>query len=66
MIAAVLLAVATDCISINKLSSFFEKSEPIPRLERGTMKRESWLAAAISLLILAAAVFREAYMIFQI
>ncbi|MFP4199398.1 MAG: hypothetical protein ACLFSO_07385 [Halanaerobium sp.] len=66
MMAAVLLAVATDCISINKSSSFFDKSEPISRLERGTMKRKNWLAVAISLLILAAAVFREAYMIFQI
>lgn len=66
MMAAVLLAVATDCISINKSNSFFEKSEPIPRLKRGKMKPENWLAAAVSILILAAAAFREAYMIFQL
>ena len=66
MMAAVLLAVATDCISINRSSSFFKKAEPISQHERGKMQKENWLAAAISLLILAAAVFREAYMIFQL
>ena len=66
MMAAVLLAVATDCISINRSNSFFEKSEPIPKFKRGKMEKENWLAVAISILILAAAAFREAYMIFQL
>lgn len=66
MMAAVLLAVATDCISINSSNSFFEKSEPVLKFKRGKMKKENWLAAFISILILAAAAFREAYMIFQL
>lgn len=66
MMAAVLLAVATDCISRNRSNSFFEKSEPIPRAARETMQKENWAAVLISILILATAAYREAYMIFQI
>lgn len=66
MMAAVLLAVATDCIAVNKSESFWQKSQPIVKAERQSMKKSNWMAVVISLLILAAAAFREAYMIFQL
>jgi hypothetical protein len=66
MMAAVLLAVAADCIAVNKSESFWKKSQPIVKAERQSMKKSNWMAVVISLLILAAAAFREAYMIFQL
>ena len=66
IMAAVLLAVATDQISINKSESFFQKSEKVTKSERGKMKPNNWLAVIISILILAAAALREAYMIFKL
>lgn len=66
MMAAVLLAVATDQIAINKSESFFQKSETVAKSERRKMKPKNWLAVIISILILAAAALREAYMIFEL
>lgn len=64
MMAAVLLAVATDQIAINKSESFFQRSETVAESERPKLKKKNWLAVIISFLILAAAALREAYMIF--
>ncbi|RCW54620.1 MULTISPECIES: hypothetical protein [Halanaerobium] len=65
MMAAVLLAVATDKIAINKSESFLKKSEAVPKSERDKLKKKNYFAIIISFLILAAAAWREAYMIFQ-
>jgi len=65
MMAAVLLAVATDQIAINKSESFFQKSETVAKSKRAKLKGRNWLAVIISILILAAAALREAYMIFE-
>ncbi len=64
MMAAVLFAVATNTISINKSETFRTPSKKVPRAERG-MKKDQWIAVVIALLILAAAAFREAYMIME-
>ncbi|MGP3777845.1 hypothetical protein ACTWKD_03350 [Halanaerobium saccharolyticum] len=66
MMAAVLLAVATDQIAINKSESFFQKSETVAKSKRARLKGRNWLAVIISILILAAAALREAYMIFEL
>jgi hypothetical protein len=66
MMAAVLLAVATDKIAINKSESFLKKSEAVPKSERDKLKKKNYFAIIISFLILAAAALREAYMIFQL
>lgn len=63
MMAAVLLAVATNSISVNKSNSFFSKSKPIPKDERVHLKKEQWVAICIAILLLAGAAFWEAYMI---
>ena len=65
MMAAVLFAVATNTISINKSETFFSSSKKVPRAERG-MKKDQWIAVGVALLILAAAAFREAYMIMEV
>ena len=64
MMAAVLFAVATNTISFNKSETFFTPSKKVPRAER-SMKKEQWIAMSVALLILAAAAFREAYMIME-
>lgn len=63
MMAATLLAVATDNISANYSDNFFSSSNPVPADRRAPMTRERWIAVATSLAILALAVFREAYLI---
>lgn len=65
MMAAVLLAVATDKIAINKSESFVEKSVTVAESERGKLTKKNWIAIIVSFLILAAAALREAYMIFS-
>ena len=65
MMAAVLFAVATCTISINKSETFSSSSKKVPRAERG-MKKDQWIAVGVALLILAAAAFREAYMIMDV
>ncbi|MFO7731521.1 MAG: hypothetical protein R6V86_12250 [Spirochaetia bacterium] len=65
MAAAVLLAVATNSISINRSTTFRTPSKPVPKQERSSLQTEQWVAVAISVLILAGAAFREAYMIMQ-
>ncbi len=64
MMAAVLFAVATNTISINKSETFFSSSKKVPRAERG-MKKDQWIAVGVAFLILAAAAFREAFMIME-
>jgi len=63
MMAGVLLAVATNSISINKSKSFFSKSKPVPKDERMPLKKEQRIALGIAILILFGAALREAYMI---
>ena len=63
MMAGVLLAVATNSISVNKSEDFFSKSEPIPKDERVPLKKEQWVAVCIAIILLAGAALREAYMI---
>ena len=66
MMAAVLLAVATNTISINKSETFFTPSKPIPKDKRVPLKKDQWIAVGIAFLILTAAAFREAYMIISL
>lgn len=65
MAAAVLLAVATNSISANRSETFRSSSTPVPKLERSSLKPEQWIAVAVSILILATAALREAYMVMQ-
>lgn len=66
MMAVVLLAVATNTISVNKSESFFSKSRPIPEDERSHLEKEQWVAVSVSILLLAGAALREAYMIINL
>ncbi|MDZ7794862.1 MAG: hypothetical protein U5P10_14580 [Spirochaetia bacterium] len=66
MAAAVLLAVATNSISANHSETFRTPSKPVPRQDRSSLKTEQWLAVTLSVLILAGAAFREAYMVMQV
>ncbi|MFW5890897.1 MAG: hypothetical protein ACOCUI_01605 [bacterium] len=66
MMAATLLAVSTNSISVNKSESFSSKSKPIPKNERNSLKKEQWTAIGIAVLILAVAALREAYMIVKL
>ena len=66
MAAAVLFAVATNSISANHSGTFRSPSKPVPRQDRSSLKTEQWIAVALSVLILAAAAFREAYMVMQV
>ncbi|MFW5879726.1 MAG: hypothetical protein ACOCUV_02770 [bacterium] len=63
MMAGVLLAVATDSISINKSESFFSNSKPVPKNKRTPIKKDQWIAIGISILLLFGSALREAYMI---
>ncbi|MFW6208933.1 MAG: hypothetical protein ACOC7X_09530 [Spirochaetota bacterium] len=63
MAAAVLLAVATNSISLNRSATFRSSSKPVPKKERSSLQPQQWIAAALSILILAGAALREAYMI---
>ncbi len=63
MMAGVLLAVATNSISVNYSESISSKSKPIPKDKRVHLKKEQWIAVGIAILILAGAALREAYMI---
>ena len=63
MMSFVLLAAATNSISLNYSESFRSKSRPVPRNERWPMKKEQWVWVAIAILLLAGAAIREAYMI---
>ena len=63
MMAGVLLAVATNSISVNYSESISSKSKPIPKDKRVSLKKEQWIAIGIAILILAGAALREAYMI---
>ncbi|MCF7915657.1 MAG: hypothetical protein K9L66_10865 [Spirochaetaceae bacterium] len=65
MAAAVLLAVATNSISANRSETFRSSSTRVPKQERNSLKPEQWIAVAVSILILAAAALREAYMVMQ-
>jgi len=65
MAAAALLAVATNSISANHSETFRSSSSPVPKQERNSLKPEQWVAVAVSILILAAAALREAYMVMQ-
>lgn len=66
MMAGVLLAVATNSISVNYSESISSKSKPIPKDGRVPLKKEQWIAIGIAILILAGAALREAYMIVNI
>jgi len=66
ILAATLLAVATNTISVNKSDSFFSKSKPIPKDERVPSKTEDWVAIGIAILIFAGAALRESYMIINL
>jgi hypothetical protein len=66
MMAVVLLAVATNTISVNYSESISSKSKPIPKDERVPLKKEQWISIGISILILAGAALREAYMIINL
>lgn len=66
MMAGVLLAVATNSISVNKSESFFSKSKPVSNSERVPMTKEQWAAIGIAILILSGAALREAYMIINL
>ncbi len=66
MMAASLFAVATDSISVNKSDSILHRSKPVPKDERPAFKKEQWQAIIVSILILAAAALREAYMIVNV
>ncbi len=66
MMAATLFAVTTDSISVNRSDSLRQASKPIPKKERLPFKREQWIAVIVSVLILALAAYREAYMIVNI
>jgi len=63
MMAGVLLAVATNSISVNYSESISSKSKPIPKGKRVHLKKEQWVAIGIAILILVGAALREAYMI---
>jgi len=63
MAAAALLAVATNSISANRSETFRSSSTPVPKQERNSLKPEQWIAVTLSILILAAAALREAYMV---
>ena len=63
MMAGVLLAVATNSISVNYSESFSSKSKPIPKGKQVHLKKEQWIAIGIAILILVGAALREAYMI---
>ena len=63
MMSFVLLAAATNSISLNQSESFRSKSKPVPGNERWPMKKEQWVGVAIAILLLAGAAMREAYMI---
>ncbi len=65
MAGAVLLAVATNSISTNRSETFRSPSTPVPKQERSSLKPDQWIAATLSILILAAAALREAYMVMQ-
>ena len=65
MAAAALLAVATNSISANHSETFRSPSSPVPKQERNSLRPEQWVAVAVSILILAAAALREAYMVMQ-
>jgi len=66
MMAATLFAVTIDSISVNRSDSLRQASKPIPKKERLPFKREQWIAVIVSVLILALAAYREAYMIVNI
>ncbi|WP_422487167.1 hypothetical protein [Gudongella sp. DL1XJH-153] len=66
MMAAVLVAAATNSISVNYSENISSKSKPIPKNERAHLKKEQWIAICIAILILAGAALREAYMIVNI
>jgi hypothetical protein len=63
MMAAALLAVATNSISVNRSETFRSPSKPVPKEERRSLKKEQWVAVVLSVFILAGAAFREAYMV---
>ncbi len=66
MLAATLLAVATHSISVNKSTSFFSKSKPVPEDKRTPLNKEDWIAIGIALLLLVGAALRESYMIINL
>lgn len=63
MMAGVLVAVATNSISVNYSDNISSKSKPIPKDKRVHLKKEQWIAVGIAILILSGAALREAYMI---
>lgn len=66
MMAGVLIAVATDTISINKSESFFSTSQKVPKSKRQSIKKDGWLAIGAAVLILFGSALREAYMIINL
>ncbi len=65
MAAATLLATATNSISANRSETFRSPSRRVPKEVRRSLRREQWIGVGTSILILAAAVFREAQMIMR-
>ncbi|MBD3173336.1 hypothetical protein GF326_12800 [Candidatus Bathyarchaeota archaeon] len=66
LMAASLFAVAIDTISVNKSASISQESKPIPKEERPAFKTQQWLAILVSIILLAIAAFREAFMIVHV
>ncbi|MFO8043705.1 MAG: hypothetical protein R6U25_10920 [Alkalispirochaeta sp.] len=66
MMAATLLAAATNSISVNRSETFRSSSERVPKAERRPLTTGEWVAVGGSVLMLAAAALREAYMIMRL
>ena len=66
MMAGVLFAVSTDFITANYSKDLKTSSKPIPKNQRGKMKRQNIIGIIISFIILSAAALREAYMIINL
>jgi len=66
MMAATLLAVATNSISINKSDSFFSNSKPVPKDKKASLNKEDWIATGIAILMLAGVALHESYMIINL